>query len=371
MKKARCLRLLNRPSIQKIAKWSETRIGVKEEIQRRKKKIPRRISKATGENQAVRKRGETPADTGQETVLDPNLKMIPQELRHYPNWVDWRIIEREMGKPGKPPLNPKTGRYAVPGDLDTCGNFAEAVDYWETNRGEVKGIGFDFTDSPFSGIDLDHCRNPRTGAIKPWAVKIVRKVSSYTEVTPSGTGLHILVKGKLQAIGRKKGNIEMYDKAHYFTITGHHLKGTPTMVRSRGKAMRRLYKRVFGRKNPLAAPRNALTINSTVGNALNDEELIEKAKKSKKGAEFTRLWEGNWRGLYPSESEADFALCHKLSFWTGRDAGRIDRLFRLSGLMREKWDSPRGNGTWGNMTIQNAIENTGAVYSPDYYRHRD
>ena len=71
---------------------------------------------------------------------------------------------------------------------------------------------------------------------------------------------------------------------------------------------------------------------------IDDNELIDKALKSKNGDNFSRLWNGIWENYYPSQSEADQALCNMLAFWTNKDHDRMDRIFRQSGLMRDKWD---------------------------------
>lgn len=83
----------------------------------------------------------------------------------------------------------------------------------------VKGIGFVFTDKdPFTGIDLDGCRNPKTGEIQEWAMEIVVQFESYTEVSPSGTGLHIICKGKAKKSLKTK-HVEIYSKGRFFTVT--------------------------------------------------------------------------------------------------------------------------------------------------------
>ncbi|MDO4650792.1 MAG: DUF3987 domain-containing protein, partial [Eubacteriales bacterium] len=112
-------------------------------------------------------------------------------------------------------------------------------------------------------------------------------------------------------------------------------------------------------------------VKNTAGNAINavkplsdDAELLEKAMNSRNGAEFQNLWNGNWKGKYQSQSEADMALCSSLSFWTGADAGRMDQLFRQSGLMRDKWDRQQSGSTYGALTIQKAIRMTTDVYKP-------
>ena len=87
------------------------------------------------------------------------------------------------------------------------------------------------------------------------------------------------------------------------------------------------------------------------------------AMGSRNGEAFARLWRGDISG-YPSHSEADQALCSRLAFWTGRDAGRMDALFRQSGLMRPKWDRRQGGSTYGQITIQHAIQHCTSVYQP-------
>ena len=71
---------------------------------------------------------------------------------------------------------------------------------------------------------------------------------------------------------------------------------------------------------------------------LDDTELITKAQRSKNGQQFSLLMQGLWSGAYPSQSEADMAFCNLLAFWAGKNAEQMDRVFRISGLMRDKWD---------------------------------
>ena len=91
--------------------------------------------------------------------------------------------------------------------------------------------------------------------------------------------------------------------------------------------------------------------------SISDQELIEKAKNAKNGAKFTALWSGD-TSFYASQSEADLALCCLLAFWTGGDYERIDRLFRQSGLYREKWE----RDDYREQTIHKAYENTTEFY---------
>jgi primase-polymerase (primpol)-like protein len=192
-------------------------------------------------------------------------------------------------------------------------------------------------------------------------------MDSYTEITPSGRGLHILVRGDLPSGRRRKGGIEMYQKGHYFTVTGRHLEGTPITINSRGKELKRLHPRIFGREFTTPGIQSRAFERRQID--LSDSELIQKAEQAKNGDKFSRLWSGDCSG-HPSPSEADLALCCILAFWTARDPRRIDRLFRQSGLMRAKWDEPRGEETVGQINIQKAIAKTREVYSPRKRRTR-
>ena len=95
---------------------------------------------------------------------------------------------------------------------------------------------------------------------------------------------------------------------------------------------------------------------------LSDAEVIAKAHNARNGAAFAALWNGDTSG-YGSHSEADMALCNALAFWTGRNAGQMDRLFRSSGLMREKWDRRQSGSTYGALTIQEAIRTCTHTYT--------
>ena len=118
---------------------------------------------------------------------------IPEELRALPQWV---------GRRGKIPLNPATGEGAKAGIPSTWGTLEQAVT--GVNAGRFEGIGFEFaTGGGLVGIDLDHVANPHTGEIQPWALEIVQRLDSYTEYSPSGTGLHIFVHGDIPEAGRK------------------------------------------------------------------------------------------------------------------------------------------------------------------------
>jgi putative DNA primase/helicase len=291
--------------------------------------------------------------------LNPNG--IPEELKRLPQWVNWTLEERD-GKPTKIPLNPMTGGKAMSNNPSTWGSYDKAVArYRECENDCIAGIGFVPTNG-YVGVDLDHCRNPETGLIESWAQEIVAQLKSYTEVTPSGTGVRVWVKGTLPDHGRKKGNIEMYATGRFFTVTGQHLKGTPLDIYHREEELKTIHSKIFG--NGQEAKMNSRPETST-SLSLSDANLIKMAMEAKNGGKFRLVWEGDWKGAgYSSPSEADLALCVLLAFWTGRNAARIDTLFRQSGLMREKWDERHsGDGrTYGQKTIEKAIQGTTETY---------
>lgn len=269
----------------------------------------------------------------------------------------WRYVEREGKKPGKQPYSPRTGTLAKTSDSSTWGTYDDAVRAMRS--GGYEGLGFVVTDhGPFSGIDLDDCREPKTGGIEPWAQKIIDAIDSYTEVSPSGRGIRIWLNGKVPRGARKrKGAIEIYSREQYLTVTGQHLEGTPLTVEHRQDQLSALHADVFGASKAKrdSAPREERDSRPRLGRA--DKALIERAKRAKDGTQFTLLWEGRWKEAgYPSASEADQALCLRLAYWAKHDLDGVDQLFRASGLMRDKWDELHGAQTYGEATIEKAIE---------------
>jgi putative DNA primase/helicase len=145
-----------------------------------------------------------------------NPDCLPEELRQRHQWVVWKLEERD-GKPTKVPYIAGGSGKASSTDSLTWRSFEEAVQALETCR--YNGIGFVFSSGdPFAGVDLDDCRDPETGELEEWAAKIVEAFGSYAEVSQSGTGVHIIVKGKVP--NKKRGKVEAYSSERYFTMTG-------------------------------------------------------------------------------------------------------------------------------------------------------
>ena len=154
----------------------------------------------------------------------PNIENIPEQLTERPQWVCWRLEERD-GKETKVPYTPGTLRRASSTDLMTWRTFSEALQTYEAGEPLFDGIGFMFCSAdPYVGIDFDDCRDPDSGEISPWAQKIIESVQEgYVETSPSGTGIHIIVEGTVRGGGMRKGKVEMYGRERFFTITGRRL----------------------------------------------------------------------------------------------------------------------------------------------------
>ncbi len=160
---------------------------------------------------------------------------IPTAMRERRQWLLWRLDARD-GKPTKLPFT-VDGRFASSTDSATWNTFAAVVARFE--QGGFDGIGFVFTDDdPFAGVDLDGCRNEATGEVAEWAKKIIMDLNSYAELSPSMSGVKIIVQAKWQRTGKnrsldgapkmavsKKPAIEMYCRGRYFAMTGWVLQG--------------------------------------------------------------------------------------------------------------------------------------------------
>jgi putative DNA primase/helicase len=275
--------------------------------------------------------------------------MIPRELQDYKQWVCWVRPQRTTTKLPISPIECKPASCTDPG---TWGSYQQARA--TAARFRLEGIGFVFTAAdPYAGVDLDHCR-AIGGHLEPRAAETVQRLNSYTECSPSGEGLHILVKASLpESSGRRTSGIEIYSSQRYFTITGDHLEGTPNTIEDRQAEILDLVAALDRRTRscPPCKPSSCI--------AQSDEELIRRAQRAKNGAKFQRLWAGDTSDYDGDHSRADAALCSLLAYYADGDSARIDRLFRASGLYRQKWDRPTAGSTYGSITIQAVI---GGIY---------
>lgn len=298
----------------------------------------------------------------QSEMSHPQSLVALQELQARRQWVCWRK-EKRQGKLTKVPYNPGTGRRAESDNPHTWVQYGEAVQALRSGR--YHGIGYMFN-RDCTGIDLDHCVNP-DGSIDSWARTYLDRLPGYAEYSPSNTGIHILVAGTIPSGVRRhvphaphpEAAVEMYCERRYFTVTGHHVDGTPQELVACA-ALLSLHRELTTPKQqrPTQGSDEAFPADSLLSN----EALLDKAMHARNGAMFQALWRGDTSG-YPSQSEAELALCHLLAFWTGNDARRVDSLFRRSALYREKWDRPARSGeTYGEGTIARAIAHCTETY---------
>jgi hypothetical protein len=289
---------------------------------------------------------------------------IPEEIQRLPQWVGWKT-ENRPGKDGEmkptkvlvspnPPYN-----YGKSNDAGTWGTFADALKAAEMLPG-IDGIGFVFNGDGIIGVDFDHVRDKDTGQIDPEAWDEIKALNSYTEVSPSGTGFHVLCRGKIPGDRRRKGLREIYESKRYFTVTGDHVDGTPHTINDAQAAIDELCKKWFA-ENPRPPP--SVPVDDTEPEyrewasgsvPLDDDEIVTLATEAGNGMKFLSLFRGDTSG-YSSQSEADSALCSLLAFYT-KDPRQIDRIFRKSYLMRGKWHEKRGNETYGDITIRHALD---------------
>jgi hypothetical protein len=296
-------------------------------------------------------------------AMERVLAKFPAELLALPQWVLWKL-ERRDDNTTKIPYQPN-GMKADSTNRATWSDFQTVVRAFLKNP-DYSGVGFVFSaNDSYVGIDLDKCRDPVTGDVEPWAAAVLGRISTYTELSPSGTGFHLLGKGKLPAKGRRKDHIEMYDSGRYFTVTGEHYGQSPCDAVDIQASLTALHAEVF-RKGAKPATRPPVASASTLAalsgpSPASDQTVVDKVLASRDADSFRQFQAGNWAALdYPSQSEGDLALAGMLARHVGPHAEQIDRLFRSTGMMRDKWDEMRGANTYGEMTIAKALENAAA-----------
>lgn len=296
------------------------------------------------------------------------LTAVPACLRQRAQWVAWTYVLRD-GQKTKCPVSPTKGGKASSVNPATWGSFEQAVAACQ-KCSDLVGVGFVFTpDDPYAGVDLDDCI-AAGGQIKPWALAFLQQLDSYSELSPSGTGVKVFVQAQKTGSKCRKpyadGQVEMYDHGRFFTVTGARLPEYATDVLPRQAAFDAVYAAVIGAEpQPQAAtPAPSPPPPPTERAPLDDEEILRLARKSRKsGDKFAALWDGRWNDHFNSRSEADSSVVFTLAYYT-KDAGQIDRLFRQSGLMRDKWDEQHGDQTYGQMTIAKALATVTGQYRP-------
>lgn len=336
-----------------------------------------------------------------------------EELRNKKIWLNYVMVWNPTeNRYNKPPVNPHTLQMGSSTDPERWATFDEAVRQvgkiaTVTDRSgkqmseKIAGVGLVLEPMGLVGVDFDHVmgtdKDGKIVVLDKTAQELWTYLDSYREISPSGTGVHVLVKGKKPgkickvSLSRtaSDGSVfgvdyEIYDKGRYFTFTGRKPKRLESGLEDRQAQLDKVYRYIEiqhekQEKERGKAPKKSLSVASCSGGSgariqasETDEELWEKMFNSKKGDIIRRLYngqidyfvEGGKNNGQPDHSRADSALCAHLAYWTNNDVERIDRMFRQSGLMRDKWEkradyrsrtierATRGNGTYHEYTAE-------------------
>lgn len=295
--------------------------------------------------------------------MSVNFVNIPAELKQNASFCLWKK-EKRGGRVTKVPYNPNNGTMAKTNDASTFSDFATAMKAYA--MGGWDGIGFRVSEG-IGAIDIDHCIR-EDGTLNDVAASILGLFpDSYFERSPSGTGLRGFFKlspdfaydKTVYYINNRKHGLEVYlpgTTNRFVTVTGDMYR--PGAVERNDEGLATTLDTFMKRKSQ--------TTTSTVEpcSYLTDEQVMQHALKSESGEKFKALYNGQWEELYDSQSDADMALVSMLAFWCGNVEEQIDRIFRSSGLMREKWERRTGDSTYGQITIRNAVSSNSTIYTP-------
>ncbi|MDO6451745.1 phage/plasmid primase, P4 family [Oceanobacillus profundus] len=287
---------------------------------------------------------------------------IPHELKELHHWCGYKLQQRN-GKTTKIPIDANTGDLGKSNDESTWADFQTALD--SINKFNCDGIGFYFK-PPYFGIDIDGVgediqRYKHDDEADNIVSEFIELMESYAEVSVSGNGIHIIAKGELPEGGRRKGNVEIYNNGRFFVMTGNKIGRYSEIIEDEMGKINYLHHKYIA-NNEIAITTGNRT--DEQGNNLSINEIIKIASNSKNGMRFKLCLSGGWEQFYDSQSEADMAFANDLAFWTACDYEKMDELFRQSSLYREKWDRKQSNSTYGEITLNKAIQECNNVFNP-------
>ena len=311
--------------------------------------------------------------TGAAQFIDP-LPMLPASLKALRQWVRWRL-EDVHGRPTKVPYQ-VNGAKASSTDPCTWTDYETACKAGPTDS--TQGIGF-VVDGGIVGVDLDGCRNPETEEITEWAERIIDALNSYTEITPSGTGVRVWVRGTIPGTDKvfkldpacgfgSKVQIEIYTDSRYFTVTGDSFFADPCEVEECD--LTEAYQLLRDTKAKYPAPKSANASTADAGEST-PIELLGTFETSKYDIFTNGQIESQkpfiisnciGRLRYESQSEADLGFATILAVHFDGDAEKIDAAMRQSQLMRPKWERT----DYRENTIAKAIASAQKIKAPTY-----
>lgn len=297
------------------------------------------------------------------------IRRYPEALRSLPYCV-WKLETDTKERITKVPYNPRNGYHASVNQPATFADLETALRAME--RDGYNGVGLRVC-GQIGCVDIDDSVTDE-GILSAQAEAVLRMLpEAFAELSPSGHGLHLyfLVPEDFRFdrdeyyINNRKNGMEIYlpDLTQRFmTVTGRmNREGTLRITGDQLKA----FCEAFMRKEQTMKAARATPPEG--GSILSDEEVLRRCRESRGGKTFERYYSGDWHkdsDANWSHSEADLSVCSRLAFFTRGDPEQMDRLFRKSGLMRDKWDQARGSSTYGQLTINRAIEGCSAFYEP-------
>ena len=257
---------------------------------------------------------------------------VPQSLKDLPRWLLWKL-EKRGGKTTKVPYSPKGNGSST--DSSTWVSYHIAVETLQGSPEKYSGIGFVLNGDGISCIDCDHCITD--GEVSPEVLEIIEEVDSYTEISPSGTGIHIWFRGNLpQGSGNRKGSFEIYETGRYITITGERFGETPLTLEHRQEQLEIFCERYINTK-PIKAKVVAISIPNGQVSEERIAELIRQLGRGKGAQKFAALFKNGDTSTYAGDdSRAVLGLLSVLRHAT-QDHQEIDALFRRSALYRDHW----------------------------------
>ena len=265
-------------------------------------------------------------------------------------WVLYRLsFDENRGKYDKKPFNARTGGFAQSNNPNTWCDYKTAVGVVDL----YDGLGFMLGDGIF-GVDIDG-----VNLNHPIVKEVITTLNSYSEVSPSGKGIHVICMGSKPQGACRKGNFECYDKGRFFTMTGNRI-GNFSTLRDCTDTIKPLHTKYLARQE-----KTILTTPTHIGGgeSLTDREVIEKASRNEK---FNQLY--HYGSSSGDTSRDDMALINMLIFWTRGNVTQIDRLYRSSALMRDKWNRKQSGTTYGQITINKCLRTyRGSFYNGNYY----
>lgn len=279
---------------------------------------------------------------------------IPNELQEKKQWVGWNYETNNNGKATKVPYQ-LNGRKANPTNSSTWGHFQDVVHC--AREGKFDGIGFVLSKTDdYIAVDIDDCIVE--GKMNETARDTIELLDSYTEFSPSAKGLHIIVKGKFpnyiekskSGLKNEKFGIEVYRHSRFMTFTGD--VENENIIHERTDELDDFFIAYFDNKE--IEEHLNVTINTEPLNFEDDNVTWKKMfQDSREGKNIKKAFNGELM-RNGDHSSTDYYLCQQLAYFCDKDLVKMDRMFRQSGLYREKWDSKRGNKTYGMVTLLKA-----------------